>query len=252
MRSSRWLLLPMLFAAGCMKSEVIQPGHPAPAALYTTTKKASEAGNAGRIPRIDTVLSAAHVLEKNGDAARDPADRSMRYQKARMTYEQALSLDPASRAAQAGVARVYSKEGNQAKAIELFKAAIEASPADPELWHDLSMCFARQRQWDESIACMQRAAQINPANLNYSNNYGWLLARAGRYQESFDHFCRTLGEARAHYNLARMADHLGNRELCKQYLEAALRVDPQLPEARQMLASLNTDEQGIRAARFEQ
>jgi superkiller protein 3 len=156
-----------------------------------------------------------------------------------MAYEQALSIDPKNRTSLIGLARVQSKQGNHPRAVESYRAAVQVNPNDAELWHEFGMCWGRQKQWDQAIPALYKAVSLDPRNAIYSNNYGWTLARAGQFQDSFEHFCRTVGEARAHYNLARMAQHLGQTNLSRQYAEAALRVDPQLAEAQQLLAQLD-------------
>ena len=65
----------------------------------------------------------------------------------------------------------------------------------------------------------------------YARLCGWTLARAGRFDESYKHFSKTVGPAQAHYNVARMMEHLGKPELSKRHLRAALKANPSFDEA---------------------
>jgi Tfp pilus assembly protein PilF len=227
-------------AAGCTKETIPSPDK-APSALFTfkETKKSGADGPKRQPKHAEFCSSAGALLEHGGDVAKDVPTRQQKYHQARLAYDQALFIDAKHRLALLGLARLQSKEGNHQRAIEGFKAALAFYPNDAELWHEMGMCWARQKQWKEALPALQKAASLDPRNAAYANNYGWSLARAGYFPESFEHFCRTVGEARAHYNLARMAQHMGYPDVCKQYLEAALKVDPQFPEAQQLLAQLS-------------
>jgi Tfp pilus assembly protein PilF len=147
---------------------------------------------------------------------------------------------------------LLTKEGSHQKAVEQFNVALKVYPQDAELWHELGMCWGRQKQWDQAIPCLAKAVQFDPKNPTYSSNYGWTLARAGHYKESLEFFSQTVGEAQANCNLARMSLHLGNPELSRQFLQAALRVDPQFADAQQLLAQLDgPGDANVQGASFE-
>jgi tetratricopeptide (TPR) repeat protein len=96
--------------------------------------------------------------------------------------------------------------------------------------------------WKETIECLQKAHKLDPNNSAYSNHLGFALARAGRYQESLDHFTQTVGEAAAYYNLASMLEHLGHKDASCQYAEHALAKNPSMSEPRALIARLNGQE----------
>lgn len=247
----RWLwMLPVgtaMALTGCTKETISSPDK-APSALFTfrETKKPGQ-GEPKRQPKhAETCSNAGALLEQGGDVAKDPTSRQQKYHQARLAYEQALTIDSRNRLALLGVARLQSKEGNHQKAVEGFRAALAVYPNDAELWNELGMCWGKQKQWNEALPALHKAVSLDSRNARYSNNYGWALARAGHFPESFEHFCQTVGVARAHYNLARMAQHLGHTDVCKQYLEASLKVDPQFAEAQQLLAHVSQGDPNIR------
>jgi Tfp pilus assembly protein PilF len=228
-----------LVAGGCLKQETFDPNVSKPSAIYTSTAKHPAEDGPKRQPKAETCSSYGAAAEQAADGSKDPSAKASAYRQARIAYEQSLSIDAKNRLAMLGIARIASKEGNPQKAVDLFTAALKVYPQDAELWHELGMCWGKQKQFDQAIPCLAKAVTLDPKNPTYSNNYGWTLARAGYYQESFDHFSRTVGEAQANYKLALMSMHLGNPELCRQYVTAALQVDPQFPAAQQLLAQLN-------------
>lgn len=252
----RWIALvpiAILAAGGCLKHETFDPNTQQPSALFVDKKvKKAQADGPKRQPQADTCATYGAAAEQTADNAQDPATRPFNYQQARIAYQQALHIDPKNRTALIGIARVLTKEGDHQKGVELFHVALKTYPQDAAIWHELGMCWARQKQWNEAIPCLSKAVTYDPQNPHYSNNYGWTLARAGYHQESYDHFCRTVGEAQANFNLARMSMHLGNPDLSRQYLAAALRIDPQYPAAQQLLAQLDgTPDPNVQPATFE-
>src|SRR5581483_2356438 len=96
----------------------------------------------------------------------------------------------------------------------------------------------RQKSWDPAIQSLTKAVEYDPENREYINMLGHTLSRTGRYQESLAVFSRSYGEAKAYYNVARMLQHLGQAELSKQYVQAALQKDPTLEPAQGLLAQL--------------
>ena len=137
-----------------------------------------------------------------------------------------------------GLARLYEKQGNLQVAVEQYQKAAQLYPQDARLWFGLGMTFGKLKQWDQAVAALKRATELEPTNMDYASNYGWCLARCERDEESWNVFRRHCGDEKAYYRLALMAKHLGKNEHSKQYLTMALQMDPQLAEASDLLASL--------------
>jgi hypothetical protein len=90
---------------------------------------------------------------------------------------------------------------------------------------------------------VQKACELNPGNKVYMKTLGYALARAGRFQESLGILVRIDGEAKAHYDLARMMKHLNEPESAKQLALMALSKDANLQGPREMLAEMETPTQ---------
>lgn len=196
--------------------------------------ESKDAETAKRPLKASTIFTAAVCLETGGDRT-EGLKRQHQYDQAMAAYKQALQLDPKFTSATARIARLHEKMGQVAVAEAHFLQAVKDHPDDPSLWCELGMFHGRQKRFDQAVECLGRAVSLEPESQIYANHLGWGLARAGRFDESFEHFRRTLGPARAHYNLARMARHLKQEDLCQQHLQAALQIEPQLADARRML-----------------
>jgi tetratricopeptide (TPR) repeat protein len=157
---------------------------------------------------------------------------------ARVSYQQAIQIDPKCLTAYQGLANLYVAMEDFGHAVETYKKALEISPKDGGLWFDLGMVHARHKDWNASLEALNKAVQLDPENRQYVNTLGYALARAGRTQDALVCFSRVQDPAKAHYNLARMLEHMGQPEPAKNELREALRVDPNLTAASEMLGRL--------------
>src|SRR5439155_4305490 len=155
-------------------------------------------------------------------------------------YLQALDIDPKNLKAYQGLARLQSASGDHEQAIATLKKGLKHHPQEASLWYELGVAHSRKKDWPPTVEALTKAAELDPQNRTYVNMYGFALARTGRYDESLACFARLNGEAKAHYNLARMLNHLDQREQCKTHLQLALQHDPTLEPARQLLTQLET------------
>ncbi len=201
--------------------------------------KADDENLPPRDPKPVTCVGWADFTMKTTEDPRcGEADRERICDLARRAYQQALRLDPDYLPAYEGLARLYITIKDYPRAVETYQKAIKKHDQESRLWFELGMCYARQKQWDLAIDNLRNASRLDPENRQYANTLGFCLARAGRYDESLACFRQAVGEAMAHYNLARMLEHLQQPERSREELQLALQVQPDLEPARQMLADL--------------
>lgn len=241
-----WMCLGIvaLVVTGCSKNTVHTPMAAKPSVNPDKVVVTKKEDGPPRKPTPELCLRAGQVKESLAEEAKDNATRETLYGHAKLAYQQAIDLDPNCREAKLSLARLYEKTGNPQQTVAMLQECIKQKPADAVLWYELGMCYGRQKHWDSSIQCLQKAASLAPGNTTYANHLGFSLARAGRYEESFEYFRAAVGEAQAHVNLAKMMNHVGQTEYARQHAEAALQLEPRLAEARQMLDTLNQG-QGI-------
>jgi tetratricopeptide (TPR) repeat protein len=238
MRAHAGFLIFTLIAAsvlcGCKTESKLLPPSLVPEGATVEKVDPTAAAEHKRSPKAVTCFTAGQCAETRGDTLQG-MERQKEFDLALGYYQQALELDPKFTMATIRIARIHEKNRQLPRAFTVYQEALKANEKDAGLWCELGMLHGRQKQFDKSIECLQKAVQLEPTNQTYSNNLGWSLARAGKFDQSLEHFTRSLGAARAHYNLARMARHLGKEDVCQQHLNAALQADPQFSDARQMM-----------------
>lgn len=256
-----------LLSCGCLKEQLVSPT--TPLGHHERLEKVDKPlarPNEKRTPKPETAVAFAELKVSIADTAQRTLDRLQSlsaqaddsqlmaleaqrqqawrilqesYQGAQSLYEQALALDAKHLPALTGLARLHEKQGNLPLAIQWYQRALQHYPQDSRLWFNLGMAYAKHKQWDQALAHLKRATELEPTNLEFANNYAWCLARCERDEESWNIFRRHVGDAKAYYRLALMAKHLGKLERSRQYLTMSLQIDPQLADARDLLAHLD-------------
>jgi tetratricopeptide (TPR) repeat protein len=193
-----------------------------------------------RKPKAETCVAYGDFRLKEALApGKSEAEQRQMLDSARRAYQQALEIDPRCLAAHRGLAQVALAEGNPRRAIGAYQALLKVSPDEAALWYELGMVHGRVKEWQPATAALGKACELDPANHQYAHTLGYCLARTGSYEQSLECFRRVDGEARAHYNLARMLLHVQQNDLARQHLTLALQKEPGLKEARELLARVD-------------
>jgi Flp pilus assembly protein TadD len=186
-----------------------------------------------------TCVAVAEVqLQLSRDESRSSIDRDALRENARKALYHALEIDPSYQPAYQSLAKLHLSLHENEKAIEVLKKALHQSPKDAQLWSDIGLIYARERNFSEAISHMQQAVRMEPENRIYLRNLGFLYARSGRYEEAYDVFRRIMSEGQARLYIARMLYQLHQDEACLAQLQLALAADPQLTAAQELLAEL--------------
>ena len=142
-------------------------------------------------------------------------------------YQQALQTDPKYLPAYRSLARLYWDLNDPAHAVQQYQKALQLYPKDASLWYELGMGQFRVKDYANGLAALDKAQALEPENREYSNAFGYALARAGRYDQALTVFTRHNDPAKAHYNLARMLAHMGQGDQGLQQVKLALGAEPQ-------------------------
>jgi tetratricopeptide (TPR) repeat protein len=192
-----------------------------------------------RPPEASTCVAFGNLeLEAAGARDRSAADRRELFDRARKYFQQAIKEDPRNTEAYQGLVQAYEGLGDYEHTVETYQKAKKALPKNAAFCFGLGMCQARHQDWAPALDNLKAATELDPENRKYANTRAFALARTGRYQEGFECFKKMVGEAQAHYNVARMLHHLKQDDVCKDELREALKADPTLADARQFLADL--------------
>lgn len=185
----------------------------------------------------------SYGLLRDGEADSDAAKKNPEVQaelrdKARQAYQQALKMDPNNLEAHKHLAKLYTKMGDFERALEVYKKIMPKHPKDASLWHDLGMCHHRRKDFNESARCYQKALELEPENRDYLKKFGLTLAWLGQTDHALAYLTRAQGAALANCNIAGLLIGRGQRELALQHVRRAERIDPNLPQVRELLADL--------------
>jgi tetratricopeptide (TPR) repeat protein len=226
-----------LNAAGCtlMKQETVPVTEPPP-----VVSAKSEKDQPRRLPQASTCVAIGDMrMHFASEPNCTPLNRERLLDEGLRAYQQAIKADPACNAAYVGLARLYQRLEEYEKAVATLDAALKIAPKNADLWFELGMCHARHKAWEPALAALRNASELDADNHLYMNMLGFSLARAGRFDESYQYFAKVQGEAKAHYNVARMLHHVQRDAECKQHLALALKAKADFASARQFLADLD-------------
>lgn len=176
---------------------------------------------------VRACMTTASELMKNGHA-----------REASQLWEKARTLNPQIDCSKQ-LAAAYDLQGNIPKSKLEFEKALQVTPDDPDLLNDYGCFLDRQGAHEEAQHFLRKAIERSSDSERARVNLGASLARQGRLQESFDEFASTIGPAAAHSNIGVILAGQGKDEEAANAFREALRLNPDLPQARTFLAALN-------------
>jgi tetratricopeptide (TPR) repeat protein len=233
------VLLAAAWAAGCVHQEVAHKPIADPVPAKAPSRDAAAGEKPKKNPKPATCVAFGNLHEQGAaDPDRDPAERDLLRDQARRAYAQALSIDPNFLTALTGMGRLYENAGEHDQGVAYFRKALDKHPKEAGVWHELGMIHARHKEWDPALACLRKAVELEPANHHFVKTLGFCLARAGRYDESHACLKKVLGDAEAHFCVARMLLHLDQHEAGVLHLQAALQANPKFERAAALLAEV--------------
>jgi len=188
-------------------------------------------GYAAGPPNASLYLSMAELSDRGGNT-----------EHARAMYRQALATEPGNLDALLGLARLEDREGNLEIALQVYHQAVSRHPQEPRALNDLSLCLARSGQLDSSLQLLERAVQLRPDKVLYRNNIAKVLLEMNRKQDAIGHLYAVYPPAAAQYNVGIMLNQRGRSAEAVPHLQAALQANPQLEDARHLLAEITETE----------
>lgn len=157
---------------------------------------------------------------------------------ARSMYQKALSLDAKNLDASLGLARLEDREGNLQVALQHYQQAVNNHPQEARAYNDLGLCHARCGQMQSSLQCLDQAVRLRPDKALYRNNIAKVLIEANQFDGALAHLAAVNEPAVAHYNMAVLLEERGRVGEALPYLQQALAMQPQFPEATTLLANI--------------
>jgi type IV pilus assembly protein PilF len=159
--------------------------------------------------------------------------------------EQAIGEDKTNPRAYYIIAVIYQKLGQDARADESFKHALDLSPKNPDILNAYGTFFCAQRKYAQAQAQFAKALE-NPLYANpwmSMTNAGTCAANAGNLAEAQTQYRRALAAnpryGPALFKMADLAWKQGNAKEAKQYLDSYFQANAPAPE--DLLLAIRTE-----------
>jgi tetratricopeptide (TPR) repeat protein len=134
------------------------------------------------------------------------------------------------------MADIEAMAGNDSKALELFGKVLDANPNNVRALNNIAFLLSdRANKPDEALKYAQKAKELSPENPEIEDTLGWVLYRKGLYDLALKHLEAATANGstpQRDYHLAMTCFKLGNQKRGTEVLSAALRANPNLPEAK--------------------
>jgi tetratricopeptide (TPR) repeat protein len=166
-----------------------------------------------------------------------------RFDSTRERLKAVLSANPDNTLAHLWLADVEATHGDARAALKEYRQVLDKQPSHPDALNNAAYLLAEiSGQPDEALKYAEQAHELQPDNPNFSDTLGWILYRKGLYAGAV----KQLKSAASHkenviwlYHLAMAYARSGEKKLARTTLDAALKANPNVPEAqsaKQLLA----------------
>ena len=154
-----------------------------------------------------------------------------KYEEALLAFHRATQINAAHALAFRKMGEVYSLLGRDLEAGECLARAAE-------IYMDKNMD-------KEAELIFSRVLKLDPGAIDVYNSLGILYRRQGRYAEAVDCYQKALvvipDDEHVYYNIARVHADEEHWQPAREALNKALRINPEFPEARNLLESLEQE-----------
>jgi len=163
------------------------------------------------------------VSQQNGELTRSQSGAKVRTELAAMYYERA----------QLGVA------------LDELKKAMQAEPDYAPAYSVRGLVHMALREDQEAEEDFLHSLKLDNINSETHNNYGWFLCQRGRERESVKQFLAALKNPlystpeKAYLNAGVCSKKAGDLKDAEEFLQKALLVQPNMPEAQVGMAEIN-------------
>lgn len=158
-------------------------------------------------------------------------------ERAERFFQKALTLDEQSATAYYGLANLYYEQERFEEAAKLYEKAIKFNIQGADAYFMLGKCFERLSNPKLALPYLQRAAELEPEDIQIRLSYGIGLAALEMFKEAEPEFVYVIHEdlnnADAHYNLGVLyAVSTDRTEDALYHLKQAYTLQPKFDQAR--------------------
>jgi len=150
----------------------------------------------------------------------------------------------------------YYQDGKFSVALDELKEALRLDPNYADAHSVLALVYMELHENALAEQEFRRALQIEPANSDTNNNFGWYLCRNGRERESLAYFENALKNplyrqpAKPLQNAGVCAQKLGDKAVAEEYFRRSFELDPSGTVSALNLAQIYYDRKDLTRARF--
>ncbi|MGA7748522.1 MAG: type IV pilus biogenesis/stability protein PilW [Gallionella sp.] len=143
------------------------------------------------------------------------------------------------------LAGLYYQRAQLGIALDELNKALQADPDYAPAYGVRGLVHMALREDKEAEEDFKRSLRLNDTDSDIHNNYGWFLCQRGRENESIEQFMAAIKNplyatpGLAYLNAGLCSRKAGNNKDAEDFLQRALLVQPDLPQAMYALAELN-------------
>jgi serine/threonine-protein kinase len=165
-------------------------------------------------------------------SAMQPSDA---FRRAKAAASRALELDDKLAEAHTSLAFVtMGYDWDWERAERGYKRAIQLSPGYANAHHWYALLLAALERFDEALARVRHALELDPLSLVINTNVGWMLSLARRYDEAVEQLQKTIdldsSFGLAHRRLGQVYEHMGQPADAVEEFQKAVFLSGQDPE----------------------
>jgi type IV pilus assembly protein PilF len=153
------------------------------------------------------------------------------------------------------LAGAYYQKGSLGVALSEARIAVAADSDYAPAYNVLGLVYGDLRETSEAQEAFERSLRLNPSDPDTNHNYGWFLCENKREEESIRYFLLAVrhplyATPQKSYAIAAVCAQRANKQRdAEEYLERALRLDPNYTPALISLAQIKYKRGELNAAR---
>lgn len=132
--------------------------------------------------------------------------------KAVVYYDYALKNDPKLEDAYIHLSRLYIKQKEFIKTVELLERSLEYFPENAVIWGNLGTSYYYLMNYSESLACLNRAIEIDPRLTSAYLNRGRLMVMSGKWEDALSDYSKALELDKDNDEIKQAIEYILNRE----------------------------------------
>lgn len=142
------------------------------------------------------------------------------------------------------LAGLYFERDRMGVALSEIALALQADPNYAPAFNVRGLIYMSLREDQKADADFLQSLRLDKTSSETQNNYGWFLCQRGKEKESIGHFMAALENPlyatpeRAYLNAGLCAQKTGDIKEAEDFLQRALRLQPEFSQALQAMAEL--------------